>query len=89
MELLNDILDMSRIESGKLLLHPDVYEYDEFLNYISCIFVPLCQEKGISFLWEKGTTDFPLWIDKVRFNQIFFNIISNAIKFTKPGGMAK
>ena len=89
MGLLNDILDMSRIESGKMKLNPDVYSYEEFLNYISCVFEPLCRERKQTFLFDKGTTAFPLYIDKTRFNQIFFNVLSNAVKYTPEGGTIK
>ena len=84
--LINDILDISRIESGKLELKPEVYEYNDFLSYISCIFEPLCQKKNISFIWDKGSTNLPIYVDKIRFNQIFFNLLSNAIKYTDEGG---
>ena len=80
------ILDMSRIESGKMTLNPEVYTYREFLNYIECIFAPLCEKRNINFIWEKGSTDVCLYVDKVRFNQLFFNLISNAVKYTEDGG---
>lgn len=89
LNLLNDVLDMSRIESGKMVLNPSVYSYDEFLHYITCIFVPLCEEKKQKFIFEKGSTNLKLYIDKTRFNQIFFNIISNAVKYTQEGGTIK
>lgn len=84
--LINDILDMSRIESGKLELIPDVYSYAEFLDYIRSIIESLCAEKNISFNMNEGITDLPIYVDKIRFNQLFFNVLSNAIKYTEPGG---
>lgn len=89
LNLLNDVLDMSRIESGKMVLNPSVYSYDEFLHYITCIFVPLCEERKQKFVFEKGSTNLQLYIDKTRFNQIFFNVISNAVKYTQEGGTIK
>ncbi|MCI5917744.1 MAG: response regulator [Roseburia sp.] len=86
MGLINDILDMSRIENGKLELHPEVYEQEEYWNYIECIFKPLCQQKGLEFIMQKGAHIAPFYVDKIRFNQIFFNILSNAVKYTPKGG---
>lgn len=86
MGLINDILDMSRIENGKMELHPEVYDQEEYWNYIECIFYPLCQQKGLEFKIEKGDPVRPVYVDKIRFNQIFFNILSNAVKYTPKGG---
>ncbi|MDO4545747.1 MAG: response regulator [Bacillota bacterium] len=86
LSLINDILDMSRIESGKIKLVPSVYRHRDFINYMDGIIVPLCRDKDIEFVWDKGTTDFSLLVDITRFNQLFFNLISNAVKYTDAGG---
>ena len=78
--LINDILDMSKIESGSLNFNPSVYFYNDFLSNISAMFTPLCNNKNVTFIIERGLTEnTALFVDKVRFNQIFFNILSNAI----------
>lgn len=84
--LVNDILDVDKISSGKLVLTPQRYSYDEFTGIIETMFGPLCKKKNITFIYDKGSTDEDIYVDKVRFNQIFFNLISNAIKFTPNGG---
>lgn len=86
LSLINDVLDMAKIDSGKMELQPEVYEYKDFLNYIDSVFTPLCKNKDIKFIWNKGNTAFPLFLDKLRFNQLFFNLLSNAVKYTPPGG---
>lgn len=88
--LINDILDMSKIENGSLSFNPSAYYYDDFLSNISAMFTPLCNKKDLIFVIERGLKEnTALFVDKVRFNQIFFNIISNAIKYTPSGGKVK
>ncbi|MDD4722038.1 MAG: ATP-binding protein [Acidaminococcaceae bacterium] len=84
--LVNDILDMSKIENKAIELHPSRYEYSEFVGNINTIISPLCQQKNIEFIFTTGISCAPLWVDKVRFNQIFLNFLSNAVKFTPEGG---
>ena len=84
--LINDILDVSRIESGKMELQPSVYSYDEFANYLESMTLPLCERKHIKFSWNRASSSKPLYIDKVRFNQMIFNLLSNAVKFTPEYG---
>lgn len=84
--LVNDILDMSRIESGRIELHPEAYEYERFLEYIDCIVRPLCNQKNIHFLCDLGEDKLPIYVDITRFNQVFFNILTNAVKYTPEGG---
>lgn len=86
--LINDILDMSRIENGKLELSPSLYHYNELMSYLDGVIKPLCAQKKILFLCNMGDIGDlkDLWVDRTRFNQIFFNILSNAVKYTHEGG---
>jgi len=84
--LVNDILDMSKVESGKLELHPEPYSGSEFIRYLEAVIRPLCAEKGISLTLPGASNNFLVLADKLRVNQIFFNLLSNAAKFTPPGG---
>ena len=86
LDLVNDILDMSKIENKVIELHPSRYDYSEFVGNINTIIGPLCQQKHIEFIFTTGIHCEPLWVDKGRFNQIFLNILSNAVKFTPEGG---
>lgn len=84
--LINDILDMSKIEAGKLELHPETYTIGDFENYIDAVIRPLVDRKQQSFSITINSTPGAVVVDKLRFNQVFFNLLSNAVKFTAPGG---
>ena len=85
--IINDVLDMSRIESRKMVLEPAPYSLAAFYNTLDTVIGGPCRQKGIrfSFTTHGRTCD---WIltDKVRFEQIFINLLSNAVKFTSSGG---
>ncbi len=85
--LVNDILDMNKVESGKIELHPEPYSDREFSSYIEAIILPLCDEKGLEFRMTTPSDDMPVRLDRLRFNQIFFNLLSNGVKYTPEGGM--
>ena len=84
--LINDILDLSKIESGKIELHEEPYTRGEFLLSINTVIRPLMDFKGIDFEINYDGEGEGVIVDKLRFNQIFFNLLSNAAKFTPPGG---
>lgn len=84
--LINDILDMSKIENGELMLKEDVYHVEEFVEGINTIIRPLMEEKNIRFTVAMNCHVECIRTDRLRFNQIFFNLLSNAAKFTPEGG---
>ena len=87
LSLINDVLDMSKAESGKIELHPEPYPPEEFGQYIDAVIRPLCEEKNQTFTAEVDMPEncVPL-MDKLRINQIVFNLLSNAVKYTPEGG---
>ena len=86
LSLINDVLDVSRIEQGKMVLNRQVYNDADFVDYMHSTFDSLCRSKNIEFTLERGEYNVVVMTDKVRFNQICFNIVSNAIKYTPDGG---
>jgi signal transduction histidine kinase/ABC-type uncharacterized transport system substrate-binding protein/AmiR/NasT family two-component response regulator len=85
--LVNDILDMSKAESGKIELHPELYTADTFNGYIDAVIRPLCAEKNQEFTLElRRMPGYIPLVDKLHYNQIFFNLLSNAVKYTPEGG---
>ena len=85
--LVNDILDMSKAESGKIELHPEPYYIDDFKSYIDSVIRPLCDGKNqkLSFEVHELENVVPV-LDILRMNQIYFNLLSNAVKYTPEGG---
>lgn len=84
--LINDILDMSKIENGDLKLKTDILSEKDFVNSINTVIRPLMDKRNINFVMEMNATPSCVHADKLRFNQIFFNLLSNAAKFTPEGG---
>jgi len=86
LSLINDILEISKIDSGQMDLHPEPYSYADLLSNVRNMFDPLCAEKGIELSVEDREMLGAVVIDKVRFNQIVLNLMSNAVKYTPAGG---
>ena len=86
MGLLNDLVDMSKIENGKFHLHHKPYSFTEFLNEVENMMEPMCERKWIRFHMPHEEININMMVDPVRFFQIFFNLLSNAVKFTPEGG---
>lgn len=90
LSLINDILDMSKAESGKIDLHLEPYRIDDFEDYLNAVVLPLAEKKKQTILVDSSMRSgrIPL-LDKLRMNQIMFNLLSNACKFTPDGGTIK
>jgi PAS domain S-box-containing protein len=81
--ILNDILDISKIEAGKLLLEDRPFSISEVINNIVKVFVPTAQKQNVIFKIHEDP-DIPMYVkgDSMRVRQILFNMIGNALKFT-------
>lgn len=84
--LINDILDMSKIENGDLTLKEGPFMKSEFEDSINTVIRPLMDEKQIQFIFQLNDDVDCICVDRLRFSQIFFNLLSNASKFTPTGG---
>ena len=85
--LINDILDISKVESGKLNLSPLTFSIVETAENLINISQPMIKEKNIDFSFRIDSMEKEyLYADQLRLNQIYINILSNAIKYTEPGG---
>ena len=85
--IINDVLDMSKIEQKKVTLNPEPYSFEEFVKTMDNVIGELSKNKNISFCMDYSNTEiYTIMADKVRLNQIFINLLSNAVKFTASGG---
>ncbi|GAA1844908.1 HAMP domain-containing protein [Asanoa iriomotensis] len=89
LSLIDDILDLSKIEVGRMDVEPTELRFDEIRGYVEQAFAPQAEDKGLRFLVETGT-DLPdmLITDAQRLQQILRNLLSNAVKFTDTGEVA-
>lgn len=85
--IINDVLDMSKIEQKKVTLNPEPYSFEEFTKTIENVIGEHCRNKKITFHMDCSNTEiYTIMVDKIRFNQIFINLLSNAVKFTPQNG---
>ena len=88
--LINDILDISKVESGKLNLSPLTFSIVETVENLVNISQPMIKEKNLEFSFHINKMEKEyLYADQLRLNQIYINILSNAIKYTEPGGSVR
>jgi len=90
LSLINDILDMSKIESGKFKFHPEPVDTEAIRSYVTSVIEPLVNEKKQKFIFDVNMPKGYMALqDKTRIPQIFFNLLSNASKFTPINGTIK
>lgn len=89
MSLINDILDLSKIEAGKLELNHEIIDIHQLVEEVQTIFAMEAQNKGVSLSTQIGD-EIPnlLELDGVRLRQILINIVGNALKFTEIGNVS-
>jgi len=86
MSLINDILDLSKIEAGKMEIREEDVLLEEIIEEVSNTASPLAFEKGLDFNIKRNcNTRFVINTDRVRVTQVLINLIGNAIKFTEKG----
>jgi signal transduction histidine kinase len=84
--IINDVLDLAKIEAGRLEVHLAPTRITKVLADIEALFRHQMRSKGLTFEIEKPDTDFMLWADPNRTIQILTNLLSNSLKFTPRGG---
>ena len=84
--LVNDILDISKIESGAVTLNPEHQDVPDIFNQCAGIYIPKAEEKGLSLRFEAANDLPPLYADRRAVLQMMFNLISNSIRHTPLSG---
>ena len=85
--LINDILDMSRIESGRMVLKNEEFSSREFIDQVNVIINGQCDDKGLDYECSiVGNLDDYYFGDEMKLKQILINILGNSVKFTDPSG---
>ena len=86
--LINDVLDLSRMEAGKLELREEPTSLHEIVDQTLTMFSQTSAAKGITLTAEyEGRAELPLLVDPVRLRQVLINLVGNAIKYTETGGV--
>ena len=87
LSLINDVLDISKIDSDKIELNREPYSFIDYVKEIRNIILPMCTEKNIFYkIITQNDSAEVVMLDKIRVNQITLNLLSNAVKYTPPGG---
>jgi signal transduction histidine kinase/ActR/RegA family two-component response regulator len=88
LQLINDILDLSKVEAGKMDIQPTELSLSTLVEYVHATFRPMAADKGLTFDVEVSP-DMPgrMYTDEQRLQQILRNLLSNAVKFTSSGGV--
>jgi PAS domain S-box-containing protein len=86
--LINDVLEISKIEAGRITLHEQNFDLYHALKELEDMFRPWAEEKHLQLLFERSP-DVPQYIraDEVKLRQVLMNLLSNAIKFTEEGNV--
>lgn len=87
LQLINDVLDISKIESGKIELRPREVDLKELIDGIMVTFEPIIAKKGLTFTLHIDSGAEKIYVDEDKTKQILINLISNAVKFTHEGGI--
>lgn len=85
LELINEVLDLSRVESGRLMLSPEPLEPEEHCLECVSLLRPLAEQRGITVTFTTGAPVLVL-ADRIRLRQVLLNLISNGIKYNREGG---
>lgn len=87
LELVNEVLDIARIETGRLSLSPEPVHVGDTLRYSVGLVAPLARDRGITLVVESSPlAELFVLADRQRLNQVLLNLLSNAVKYNRAGG---
>ena len=87
LDLINEILDIAKIEAGKVELNIEDVNLSKIISQINTMIKPIYRKKNLKFETQKFDKEKVIQVDRLRFKEIVYNLLSNAIKYTKEGGI--
>lgn len=89
LSIINNVLDMSKIGSGKMIINNEIVSFNNLINEISSILIPQMKNKNIIYSIESNVDKLNIFTDRVKLSQIITNLLSNSIKYNKENGLIK
>jgi PAS domain S-box-containing protein len=89
LQLINDVLDLAKVEAGKMEMFPETFSIRKVMDEICSIIAPSAKKKNITIETALSIEADIVTLDPQKFKQVLYNLISNAVKFTNPGGLVK
>lgn len=89
LQLINDVLDLSKVEAGKMELHPETFAVQKAVEEVCSVISPLAKQRGVAVRLLLATTVGNITLDRHKFMQVLYNLLSNAVKFTDDGGQVR
>jgi signal transduction histidine kinase len=86
LQLINDILDLAKVEANKMDLYPEIFSLARVIEGVCAVAKPIAQKKSIEIAIEVANELGEVVLDQQKFKQILYNLVSNAVKFTDEGG---
>lgn len=86
LQLINDVLDLSKVESGKMELFPETFALEVAIDEVCSVLFPSVKHKKMSIRREVGADVARVTLDRRKFMQVLYNLLSNAVKFNDEGG---
>jgi len=89
LQLINDVLDLAKVEANKMDLHPEKFSLAKAIEGVCAVAKPIAQNKAIEIGIEVAPELGDVVLDQQKFKQVLYNLVSNAIKFTDDGGQVE
>ena len=86
LQLINDVLDLSKVESGKMQLHPETFPIEIAIDEVCSVLFPMVKNKNITIRREVANEARSVTLDRRKFVQVLYNLLSNGVKFNDEGG---
>jgi PAS domain S-box-containing protein len=86
LQLINDVLDLSKVESGKMQLHPETFPIEIAIDEVCSVLFPIVKNKNITIRREVAAEARSITLDRRKFVQVLYNLLSNGVKFNDEGG---